>query len=110
MRIGHFRDWFGLAHGVAHPVGAYTLVPIAAPVHVETSVAACRWYRLTQGERSSKICWSKAQGLALAITDGDDRVQWRVTSLDAKALSPDIFTIDDRGFVRNDANEDIKAD
>jgi len=33
-----------------------------------------------------------------------------VTSIDAKALPPAAFTIDDRGFVRNDANEDIKAD
>ena len=110
IRIGHFADWFGLAHGVAHPVGAYALAPIAAPARVPVPVAACRWYRLTQGERSSKICWSKAHGLALALTDGEDRVQWQVTSVDAKPLPADTFVIDDRGFVRNDANEDIKAD
>ena len=110
IRIGHFGDWFGLAHGVAHPVGAYALKPIAAPADAPAPAAACRWYRLTQGERSSKICWSKAHGLALAITDAEDRLQWRVTSIDAKSLTPDAFAIDDRGFVRNDANEDIKAD
>ena len=110
VRIGHFGDWFGQAHGVARPVGAYALAPIAAPANTPAPAAACRWYLLTQGERSSKICWSKALGRALAITPDEDHVQWQVTSVDAKPLPPDAFAIDDRGFVRNDANEDIKAD
>src|SRR5664279_5119336 len=73
----------------------------AATAEAPAPAAACRWYRLTQGERSSKICSSKAHGLALMITDGEDRVQWQVTSIDAKPLPPDTFAIDDRGFVRN---------
>ena len=110
-RIGHFTDWFALAHSLARPVGPYTLsalprtdVPSAQPV------AACRWFALTQGTHTSKICWSTRQRVALVITDATDAVQWQVTSIDSRPLPETVFSVDDRGFVRNDANQDIQAD
>ncbi len=115
FRIGHFTDWFALAHSLAHPVGAYTLAalprgqtPHAAPV------AACRWFALAEGTRegarTSKICWSSKHRVALVITDAADVVQWRVTAIDAGPLPDASFAVDDRGFVHNDANHDIQAD
>ncbi|MEO8523677.1 MAG: hypothetical protein ABI460_03050 [Caldimonas sp.] len=110
MRVGHFSDWFGLAHGVARPIGVYAVNPLRQPPPGAAPIAACRWYVLSQHERSSKICWSASQALPLLITDGEDRVQWRVTAVDSARHLHETFDIDDRGFVRNDANEDIKAD
>lgn len=110
IRIGHFSDWFGLSHGLARPIGAYSVTSIRHPASGAAPIAACRWYLLSQHERTSRICWSSSQGLPLLITDGEGRVQWKVRAVDSARLSPGIFAIDDRGFVRNDANEDIKAD
>jgi hypothetical protein len=111
-RIGHFTDWFSLAHSLTRPAASYTLsaLPSAAVPHA-VPVEACSWYALRQQSRTSKICWSAARRLALLIAAGDDdRVLWKVTALDGKPLSPATFSIDDRGFVRNDANRDIQAD
>lgn len=110
-RIGHFTDWFSLAHSLARPVGPYTLSVLPrGDVPRATPVAACRWVALTQGERTSKICWSVQQRVALVITDDTGVEQWRVTSIDARPLPESAFVFDDRGFVRNDANQDIQAD
>ena len=110
MRIGHFTDWLALSRLLARPVGAYELTAIGhgAP-RIETP-GPCRWYRLAQGSRASRICWSEAQQLPFVITDDKVVVQWRVTAFDSRPLPPGTFAIDDRGFVRNDANRDILAD
>ncbi|MEP6739479.1 MAG: hypothetical protein ABJA61_03820 [Caldimonas sp.] len=109
-RIGHFTDWFGLAHSLSRPVGAYQVAAIARPRTDARPIASCRWYALTRGDVGSVICWSKARGLPLLIADAEGRVQWRVRALDTAPLAKDAFAISDAGFVRNDANQDIHAD
>lgn len=109
-RIGHFTDWFSLAHALTRPIGPYELSALREPVTNAAPVAPCRWYLLTQAERSNKVCWSAAWHVPLVITDRNDKVQWRITEIDSGRLPADAFRIDDRGFVRNNANEDIKAD
>ena len=44
------------------------------------------------------------------IVTADDAVVWRVTKLTSGPFPSDPFTIDDRGYVRNDANADIQSD
>jgi hypothetical protein len=110
-RIGHFIDWFSLSHSLSRPTGPYELAIL--PQNAQPPVApigACRWYLLTQGSRTNKICWSAAQGAAFVITDGNDAVRWMLSAIDSHALPAATFAIDDRDFVRNNANEDIEAD
>lgn len=109
LRIGHFTDWFAQAHGLSRPRGPYRLVPVAGVAGV-SAIAACRWYQLDQADRSSRLCWSREQGIALVITDPQGEVEWRVTKLASGPFAPGVFAIDDRGFARNDANRDIEAD
>ncbi|MGZ5237439.1 MAG: hypothetical protein ACXWCV_14090 [Caldimonas sp.] len=111
MRIGHFTDWFALSRSLGRPAGPYRLESLPRrEVPRLSTVAPCRWYRLNEGGRDSRICWNAGQQLALAIVDAQDRVQWQVVEVDARALPAGTFAIDDRGFVRNDANADIQAD
>uniref|UniRef100_C6BNR8 Uncharacterized protein n=1 Tax=Ralstonia pickettii (strain 12D) TaxID=428406 RepID=C6BNR8_RALP1 len=49
IRLGHFSDWFDLAHGLRHPVGEYRLAPTSAPAGAPIPASACRWYVLSQG-------------------------------------------------------------
>ena len=110
-RIGYFTDWFGLAHSLARPRGTYTLTTLpAAAVPRVVPLAACRWYALTQGSNTSKVCWSASQRIPLLITDSSDVVKWRVAAMDASPIASATFATNDRGFVRNDANRDIEAD
>ena len=111
FRIGHFTDWFALAHSLSRPIGAYALttlrgeaIPRIAPI------ADCRWYAFSQANHTSNICWSAKQRVALLITDASGAVVWRVTQIDSRPIGEAAFVIDDRGFVRNDANQDIKTD
>ena len=115
-RIGHFAGWFGMAHGLARPRGAYVLDALDQSQRPKlATIAPCRWYRLAQGERGeppSAICWSAALALPLAITGagGAGDVRWRVEVADTSPLAAGTFAIDDAGFVRTDANADIQAD
>ncbi len=110
LRIGHFTDWFALSHSLARPAGVYELVAIARNAPPVEPVATCRWYRLTQGGRASRICWNAAYRLPLVIVDGGDQVQWKIVELDSRPLPAGTFTVDDRDFVRNNADQDIQAD
>ncbi|MDF6619179.1 hypothetical protein NLP61_25870, partial [Escherichia coli] len=58
IRLGHFSDWFDLAHGLRHPVGEYRLAPTSAPAGAPIPASACRWYVLSQGNTLNRICWS----------------------------------------------------
>ena len=112
LRIGHMADWFSSAHALARPRGAYRLEAIAAPSG-EQPIGACRWYALTQGARRTTICWSVQARVPLLIEDataGALQVVWRVTKVATGPLPAGVFTIDDRGFVRNDADADIGTD
>jgi len=110
-RIGHFTDWFSMAHALARPHGAYALTALAAPPATdEQPLSACRWYALTQGGAVSHLCWSTALRLPLLITDAAGKTQWRVTAASTEALPAAAFALDDAGFVHNNANADIQTD
>jgi hypothetical protein len=109
-RIGNFTDWFDLAHGLKHPKGEYRLAKIAAPESAPKTVDACQWYALTQEERTTRLCWSAQSRLPLLLLAQDDKVMWRVTSVERKPIAAQVFVIHDEGFVRNDANQDIERD
>jgi len=111
IRLGHFSDWFDLAHGLRHPAGAYRLTPAAAPAKALAPIAACRWHALTQSGDTHRICWSERERLPLAIwSDRAASMLWRVTEIEHRAIGDDVFTPDDASFVRNDANDDIDND
>jgi hypothetical protein len=110
-RIGHITDWFSLAHSLTRPVGAYSLQALAAPPdHSEKPLAACRWYALTRAGVQSRICWSIARRLPLLITDQSGKTEWKITAVDARPPAADVYMVRDQGFVRNNADEDIKVD
>ena len=108
-RIGSFTDWFDLAHGLRHPKGDYSLSRAAAPAGAPAAAHPCTWYALTQNGHASQVCWSAQHSLPMLVVAGD-QVVWRVTKLDAHRIAPGTFLVDDRGYVRNDANLDIERD
>ena len=110
FRIGNFTEWFDLAHGLRHPRGEYKLAMGHEPAGAERTIAKCRWFDLEQNGRTSHICWSAQAQLPLAIVDGQGATVWNVTKLEAARIPPATFDIDSRGFVVNDANEDIQRD
>ena len=109
-RVGNFTDWFGLAHGLKHPMGAYQIVKSLAPDDSPKAIEACQWYDLNQNSQTTRICWSTQNRIPLLIQTQHGGVVWRVTSLDRKAISAEIFEINDQGFIQNDANQDIERD
>ncbi len=109
-RVGQFTDWFDLGHGLRHPKAAYTLVAASAPAGVPAPLAPCRWYDLTQGGVATHICWSDSEHLPLILADAQGQPVWRVAALDHRPLPASLFVVDDRGYVRNDANSDISKD
>jgi hypothetical protein len=110
IRLGHFSDWFDLAHGLRHPVGQYRLIESAAPAGAAAPVAACRWYELQQGDDGHRICWSDRDRLPLVIWSQQKGVVWRVTEVERRQIATNTFDLHDTGFVRNDANADIDND
>jgi len=109
-RIGQFTDWFDLGHGLRHPKGDYRLVPAATPHGPAHAIGACEWVALVQGLLTTHVCWSATAKLPLLIQAADGRIVWRVTRVDHKAIPEQVFVIHDAGFIRNDANADIKRD
>lgn len=109
-RIGNFTDWFDLAHGLKHPVGDYLLAKAQAPEGSAKPINACQWYDLTQGTRTTHICWSAQSLLPLLIQTQQGGVVWRVAALERKPIPANTFEIHDGGFTRNDANQDIEGD
>jgi hypothetical protein len=109
-RIGNFTDWYDMAHALRHPKGDYRLTRVNAPANAVRPVEPCTWYRLEQGGTDSNICWSTRAQLPLLVMTGTGNVVWRVKSLDRRRIAQSVFAIDDRGYVRNDANEDIERD
>lgn len=110
-KMGSFTDWFDLAHGLKHPLSGYTLARTAVPpAGLPAPPAPCRWYDLTQRGATARICWDAANRLPLQITTAAGRLMWRVTALDRRPIPAAVFAIDDRGYVRNDADQDIEND
>lgn len=109
-RIGSFTDWFDLAHGLRHPKGAYQLASIAAPPGAGTPLQPCSWFELAQNGQTSRICWSARDQAPMLIVSGDGDVVWRIDALDREPIAPEVFAIQDEGFLRNDADQDIEPD
>lgn len=109
-RVGHFTDWFGLAHALVRPTGAYRLTRAEAPEGAGKPLRSCRWYVLSQQAQQSLICWSADLHLPMLITDVQGKTLWQVSRVDLDAPGAETFRIRDAGFVRNDANSDISGD
>jgi len=109
-RLGSFTDWFDLAHGLRHPKAAYRLTATSPPKTAPLPIQACRWYRLEQSGRSTRICWSAREHVPMLMLGDDDRVAWALTELTHKPAPASVFEIHDIGFVRNDAHRDITGD
>ena len=60
--------------------------------------------------RRTHICWDAADRLPLVIAAADWQVLWRVDVLDRNAVPSSRFAIDDQGYVRNDADQDIEPE
>lgn len=111
IHLGHFSDWFDLAHGLRHPTGAYDLAPSAAPAGAPAPASACDWFALTQGGDTHRICWSTREHLPMVIwSDGSAAAVWQVASVGHGPIGGDVFVLRDAGFARNDANADIDRD
>lgn len=109
-RIGNFTEWFDLAHALRHPRSTYRLTAEQAPSGAPRSFASCRWFALQQGGARTDICWSDRERLPMLMLDAHARVSWQVTAIDHDRISASTFRIGDRGFVRNDASQDISGD
>jgi hypothetical protein len=109
-RIGNFTDWFDLAHGIRHPKGEYQLVKGKKLDGMPRAIDACDWFDLTQGHKTSHICWSTKNKLPLLVSAPDGQIVWQVSQLERKPISKKTFEIHDEGFIRNDANQDIEHD
>lgn len=109
-RIGAFADWYDLGHGLRHPMGPYTLAPGKPMARVPWLPAVCHWYDLTQEGGTTHICWDSQDHLPLLIADANNRILYRVLSIDPRPFPAGVFTINDKGFVRNNANQDISPD
>lgn len=109
-RVGSFTDWFDLTHGLRHPKGVYRLVAASAPKGMPSITSACTWYDLTQGVRTTHICWDEKHRIPMLIASADARPIWRIVAIDTVAVPNATFVPDDRGFIKNDANRDIDRD
>lgn len=108
-RIGAFTDWFDLTHGLRHPRIAYALTAGTAPAPMPRVPAPCMWYDLAQGGRVTHICWDAQARIPELIVSGGHLV-WRVLSEERKPIAPSVFTVDDKGYVHDDADRDIEKD
>lgn len=109
-RIGNFTDWFDLAHGIRHPKGEYQLVKGKKPDGMPRAINACDWFDLTQGQKTSHICWSTKNKLPMLVSTQEGQIVWQVSQLERKPINKKTFEIHDEGFIRSDANQDIEHD
>jgi hypothetical protein len=109
-RLGNFTDWFDLTHGLRHPRAGYRLERARSTSGLPRAVSPCSWFDFTQEQRTTQVCWSEKDRIPLLIRGSGGDVVWRVTALDRKPIRATTFVINDQGFVRNDAIEDIEGD
>jgi len=110
-RVGNFTDWFDLAHGLKHPMQAYVVSKISAPAGAATPIDRCDWYSVQAGGIDRLVCWSQKYRLPLSIyLKPDQPAVWQIKMLSTAPIRDSQFVIDDAGFVKNDANQDIEND
>lgn len=109
-QLGHFIDWFGLAHSINKPVQTYTLQRTKNVAVAETPLTACSWYSLRIETRQSLICWSDTYRIPVQIADGAGKLHWHLTAIDTARIADTVFTINDQGYVHLDAENELKSD
>lgn len=111
-RIGASTDWFDLGHGLRHPRGAYRLTATAGtvPATLPATPAPCRWFDLAQGPGVTHVCWDAQNKLPLLIATAAWVPVWRVVSIGRAAVPASRFALNDRGYVRNNADHDVEGD
>jgi len=84
FRLGVVSDWFGLAHVLEHPKGAFTVAAASgSEVATGPNQGACSWRALTmdavgaQPPQEARICWSSAWGLPLRVFRRTPEGPWR---------------------------------
>lgn len=110
IRIGNFTDWFDLAHGLKHPIGAHHIQALAEHSSSEKPLKPCQWYGLTQGNSSTQVCWSSTYKLPMLIENANQQVIWKVDAISTAPIQPEVFQINDVGYVKNNADTDIERD
>jgi hypothetical protein len=110
MRIGNFTDWFDLGHGLKHPMGPHEIKTLPAYASTVPPVKPCRWHELTQGASTTRICWSSTFKLPMLMENATGQIIWKVDTVSMAPIEPNVFQINDAGFVKNDANNDIDRD
>lgn len=114
-RIGVFSDWFGLAHVLDRPKTAFTVRAIA--VLPSERRADCAWRLLVRQDKGvfdeSRICWSAAWGLPLAIRTKSPSGSWverlTVDRVEAIATPAEAPTLPEApaGYASFDAGSEI---
>ncbi len=84
--------------------------PAGEPPGARRCLRLCDWYALAQVGRTTRVCWSARDRFPLLVLAEDGAEVWRVTTLERGPLAADAFAVHDEGFVRNDADEDIRGD
>ena len=75
------------------------------------AIDRCEWYRIAVDGADRSVCWSRSYKMPLLVlANGESTALWKVTAISTAAVSDRTFTIDDVGYVRNDANQDIAND
>ncbi len=110
FKVGRFLDWFSFGHAIGHPTGVYTLVAGRAPDNLPEAIAPCTWYVLTRDGHDASLCWSQQYRIPLLIAGAGGKAAWKVTAVLSGKLPADAFTIQDAGYIRNNASQDIEGD
>jgi hypothetical protein len=91
-RIGVFSDWFGLAYGIDRPKTPFTVRALS--VSARERRQDCTWRLLVRSAKGStdesRVCWSPAWGIPLAIRTKDAKGGWseRFTVERVEAIAP----------------------
>jgi hypothetical protein len=114
FRVGHFSGWFGFAHVLDVPQGAYRVTALMMPPDETKAGGPCRWYRLevsVPAQKVSDICWSENWGLPAEIkavnsNGAPSTVQFSVDKVDVFEPTDAHFTFQNKRFVVMDARTD----
>lgn len=110
IRIGQFTDWFDLAHGLKHPMGAHQIHLAPTYKGATAPLKPCKWFEVQQTTSTTRVCWSSAYKLPMLMENTSGQVIWQIQSISTASIQPEVFQISDVGYVKNNANTDIERD
>jgi len=112
LKIGSFTDWYDLGHGLTRPFGPHVVMESKSVPKIKVSpIEPCTWYDLTQKGLTSQVCWSNRVKLPLLIVGNDHQtITWRIQTLKTDPIRREIFLVNDKGYIRNNASKDIMDD